>query len=545
MRKAHLALAAASLTLAAGVPAGAQVGGLPPGNDERPNILVIITDDQATSLFNRAVMPGVFREIVDKGVNFKRAYVNTSQCCPSRSQILTGLYGHHTGVDKNRVNLLHPTFIDLLKDEGYRTMLVGKYLNSSPCTPRSEFDVFACLRTSKEHVSLMNPSLTINGREIRRRGYQTEILAKILKRKIRTTPDDQPFAAIYATTSPHMPANDDRYEHLKVSPRRPPNFDHANDPESSPAYLGRPALTREEIDRIDETYTKMTRATRALDDSLVKLLNGLGDRARNTVVFYLSDNGYMYGEHRLKKKVAPFEESVRVPFAVRIPRTIGLPGLPSESLVQNVDIAPTIAEIVGREWTVDGVSLLPVLTTPVTEVRDAALLENCQGERHPCFGTAPRGSGTIPSFWGVVTDRYKYVEYLTGQVHMYDLLADPFELEDLSNDPQQVTTRSSLAQRLTTLREPPPVRTTIVSGPRSVTPKRSVSFRYFSHWRDSTFTCSLVHNGIPGPREACEPFGQTFTDLAPGEYEFQVWARDPRGVEQTAPTTRSFTILEG
>ena len=108
--------------------------------DARPNILLLISDDQAWSVFNRDLMPTVYGQLVDKGVLMRRAYVNTSLCCPSRAQILTGLYEHNTGVDANEIPLTRPTLPQALHDRGYRTMLAGKYLNSWPCEPRPEFD---------------------------------------------------------------------------------------------------------------------------------------------------------------------------------------------------------------------------------------------------------------------------------------------------------------------------------------------------------------------------------------------------------------------
>ena len=116
---------------------------------ERPNILLLISDDQAWSDFSPTLMPSVYEQLVDQGVLFKRAYVNTSLCCPSRAQIVTGLYEHHTGVDTNTVPLERPTIIEALHDVGYRTMLAGKYLNSWPCTPRPEFDRWACVSTPR------------------------------------------------------------------------------------------------------------------------------------------------------------------------------------------------------------------------------------------------------------------------------------------------------------------------------------------------------------------------------------------------------------
>lgn len=509
----------------------------------RPNVLVIVTDDQASALFNRSLMPNVFSKIVDRGLMFDRAYVNTSQCCPSRAQILTGLFGHHNGVDGNSVKLEHPTIMELLRDEGYRTMLAGKYLNSWPCKPRWEFAVLACIRGQNRHASLSDPVVYRDGVSKRKRGYQTEILANILAREIAATPADQPFAAIYSPTSPHMPANDDRYRSMPVAPHRPENFDRAPEGGTAPPFATRDPLTDEEIAKIDLTFRRMSRATRGLDDSIGGLLDSLGDRAQDTIVFFISDNGYMYGEHRLRKKVAPYEESVRVPFAVSYPAvTQTVPGSVSSALVQNVDIAPTIAELVGRQWGSDGVSLLPLLSTPQAVVRDAALIENCQGEKYPCYGIADMGSRTIPSFWGVVSDGYKYVEYLTGHKELFELTSDPFELTNLTGNDSYAAIKDAMARRLLLLRQPPPVETTIVSGPNGVIRRKKGTFRYFTHDRDSVYLCRLTIGDVVGAWELCPRFTAQIGPLEAGEYVFEVAAQDRRGVTDPTPARQAFVI---
>lgn len=114
----------------------------------RPNILLIISDDQAWSNFSRRLMPAVFTDIVDRGALFTRAYASSSVCCPSRAEMFTGLYEHHTNVDSNMVPLLRPTVAMALHDAGYRTMMAGKYLNSwASCAPRPEFDRWSCVST--------------------------------------------------------------------------------------------------------------------------------------------------------------------------------------------------------------------------------------------------------------------------------------------------------------------------------------------------------------------------------------------------------------
>ena len=111
----------------------------------RPNILLIVSDNQAWSDFDRQLMPTVFSQLVDQGVVFRHAYVNTSLCCPSRSEY-DRARRDHTGVDANDSPLLRPTLPQSLHDAGYHTMLAGKYLNSWPsCDPRPEFDRSLCV----------------------------------------------------------------------------------------------------------------------------------------------------------------------------------------------------------------------------------------------------------------------------------------------------------------------------------------------------------------------------------------------------------------
>lgn len=539
-----VAVSLAVLALSAVLPARAQVPDQA-SQAPRPNILVIVTDDQAWSVFNRQTMPNVYDRIVDRGILFERAYVNTSQCCPSRAAILTGTYAHHNGVDGNSVKLLHPTFAEMLHDEGYRTMLAGKYLNSWPCKPRAEFEVLACVRGANEHAPLVDPVVYRDGERKRKKGYQTEILARILSKEIQATPFDQPFAAIYSPTSPHMPANDNRYRSMPVAPYRPGNFDKAPAGGTAPSYATRRPLRQAEIDKIDMTYRKMTRATRGLDDSIGRLLDSLESRLDNTIIFFISDNGYLYGEHRLRHKVAPYEESTRVPFAVSYPAMMGgSAGNGSQALVQNVDIAPTIAELVGRAWGADGVSLTPLFRSPQAAVRDAALIENCQGIKYPCHGIASRGSRIIPSFWGVVTDRYKYVEYLTGHKELFDLQSDPYELVNLTGDESHSTVKQALAQRLLLLRRPPAPETTMVAGPRGESPEGDVAFRYFSQHRDTAFVCRLNVGDTAGAWRSCNRFEQAFTGLLPGTYEFEVAAQF-NGLSDPTPAVRSFEVVAG
>ena len=188
-----------------------------------PNILLIVSDDQAWSTFSPQLMPSVYSQLVDQGVLFKRAYVNTSLCCPSRAQIVSGLYEHDTGVDQNEVLLRRPTFPMALHDAGYRTMLAGKYMNSWPCDPRAEFDEWACVATPEiSSLSLVDPKVNIDGVWQTKTGYEPDVLQGLASDFIKNTPADQPFFVMYTPTTPHLPADDTRYADMPVSPPRGP-----------------------------------------------------------------------------------------------------------------------------------------------------------------------------------------------------------------------------------------------------------------------------------------------------------------------------------
>jgi len=168
----------------------------PAEGEARPNILVIVTDDQSRTNFTRELMPNVFAELVDQGVRFNRAYVATSLCCPSRAQILTGLYEHHSGVDGNLVPLERPTIVEALDMIGYRTSLAGKYLNSWPCEPRQEFDQWVCSGEGRSSYSMMDPTLNVDGEWITFDGYTTDILADYTADFINGTPEGESFLAL-------------------------------------------------------------------------------------------------------------------------------------------------------------------------------------------------------------------------------------------------------------------------------------------------------------------------------------------------------------
>ncbi len=510
-----------------------------------PNILVLVSDDQTKVTFNRQLMPSVFAQLVDKGVQFNRAYVNTSLCCPSRSQIMTGLYGHHTGVDDNTVPLSRPTIIQALHDAGYRTGLAGKYLNSMNCDVQAGFDDWVCQKMGLGSF-YNDPILNVNGVTSQYMGYTTDILANYTAGFIQSTPADQPFFAIYTPISPHLPGNDARCTQ-PVTAYRPPSFDEDNAAHKKPAYLQQTPFTANEIATVDSDHAAMIRATTCLDGAMGTILAALGDREQNTFVVYLSDNGFLYGEHRWRGKAVPYEESTHLPFVVRYPALVPETApFKSNALVENVDVAPTLADLAGIPWGADGLSLLPLIKKTATSIRSAALLEYCEGISYPCLVPKPGEEGAyfVPSFTGVVWGRYKYIEYVTGEKELYDVVADPFEMTNHAGDltGSWPATQSLGAAQVQQLMAAPAVDTTIVSGPKGAVAPGTYSFVYFSQSRLATYQCRLDVGATLGNWFPCNGQSASVTVTDPGTYTLEVQGTDEGGQTDPSPATRSFTV---
>ena len=501
----------------------------------RPNVLIILTDDQVASNFTRSLMPNVFSELVDQGVRFNRAYVETPLCCPSRAQLMTGLYAHHTGVDGNDDPLgpARPTVAEALQDSGYQTMLAGKYLNSESCDPHPGWDRWVCVKGT----SVVDPLLEIDGVPVPTKGYQPDILAEYASSFLETADPTRPFFIEYAPTVPHLPADDPRNEDLVVDPARPPSYDEDTSAGGKPAFLHRPPLTGYERARIDENHDRMTRVLQPLDDAIGSLLDSLGERERDTMVLFMSDNGFMYGEHRLTSKFTAYEESVKVPFVIRYPALVpaGSP-FSSSALVSNVDVTPTILELAGVPWIADGKSLVPLLSRTRSSVRSALLIEHCHASARLCLPGAD-DPHELPSYFGVVTGRHKYIEYATGERELYHLRADPHELDNLAVTEGAAVLEGRMRALLHgLLAEPaaPPV--TLVTGAAGSTSDRTPTFRFFSPNLPSRLSCR-----VDGAAWSPCSSPTTLSPLPDGEHTFEVRATDEAG-RQGPLVSRSFSL---
>jgi N-acetylglucosamine-6-sulfatase len=389
--------------------------------DERPNILLIVTDDQR--LGTMEYMPQTQSLIFDQGVTFSNGFVTTPLCCPSRASILTGMYAHNHNVRENEDKLQHTTFMEVLHRNGYYTGLVGKYLNSWNGEPRAEYDYWVSY--AKGETRYYNPRLNVNGEWKRHQDqyvtyalgdYAVEFLGKASKQR-------KPFILLFTPNAPHLPttpAKEDEGLLTDLPPYRPPSFNEADMSDKPEWIANRPLLTEDEIKAIDKYRRDQLLTLIALDRTIGRVISTLKDTGEldNTLIVFISDNGVFWGEHRFDTaKNRYYDENVHVPFAIRYPPLIPKPYIENK-IVANIDIAPTVFDLAGIPIPVyvDGVSMLNLLKREGTW-RESLLLE---------------GGVLDGSYVGIRSEQYFYGEN-DGYPEFYDMQKDPLQLDNLTN----------------------------------------------------------------------------------------------------------------
>ena len=395
-----------SLAAATGCGGGGSDSGTvpgPPPPKRPPNIILILTDDQDVQLGSLDYMPQVKAQLANQGLTFSNYFVPLSLCCPSRTTILRGQFPHNSQVMTNNLplggfekvyadNLESSTLATLLHGAGYRTVLMGKYLNGYPDTASPTYippgwDEWYSPSAGNPYTEYLY-TLNENGKLVPYFSTPSDYLTDVIAGKAvdfiqraSSTPD-RPLFMYFASYAPHAPSTP-APRHANLFPGamapRPPSF---NEPDVSgkPAYVAtRPVLTQAQIDSIDADYRKRIQSLQAVDEAVGAILSALAATGRlsNTYIFFTSDNGYHMGEHRLLPgKYTPYETDIHVPMIVRGP---GVPaGLVRDQITANVDLAETFTELAGITQLPfsDGRSLVGLLlAAPISTWRQAFLLE--------------------------------------------------------------------------------------------------------------------------------------------------------------------------
>jgi len=432
-------------------------------DDSRPNIILIVTDDQPPDTID--MMPTLRDELAAQGIVFTDGFVTTPLCCPSRASIFSGLYAHNHNVHNNRppdggapAFDASSTIATWLSDSGYQTAFFGKYMNSyellepAGVVPPGWGEWKAFMGGTQPHQLFYNYSMSDNG-EIIQFGdapddLSTDVISNFAYEYIVAS--DGPFFMEVSYYAPHQPRrwaerHDDMFRtNEQVTARRPPNFNE-EDISDKPAWLG--LIGREDGERNNTVYQQALRSLQAVDDGIRDILSALdciGQR-ENTMIVFISDNGVTWGEHGIPNgKNCPYEECIHIPFVVYYPGGIDQPH-EDDRLVLNIDLAPTFADLAGAPVPVDvdGTSFLSLFNDGGDmEWRSDFLFEH--------WPTNEGDGSLVPEFYGVRTTEWKYVEYVTGEHELYDLVNDPYELENLFGLPGYEEIAAQLAEALAT-----------------------------------------------------------------------------------------------
>lgn len=465
----------------------------------KPNIVIIVSDDhafQTISAYGSKLMqtPNIDR-IAREGAIFNKAYVTNSICGPSRAVMLTGKYSHKNGFKDNENSSFdgsQNTFIKELRAGGYETAWVGKWhLETEP----QGFDFWQVLPGQGHYY---NPDfLMMDGSQKRIEGYVSDITEDLAENWLDTREKSKPFCLVIGHKATHrtwIPDTTDMGMFDKVDFPLPATFyDNYENREAAKVQDMTIAETMimgydlkmfpDDQEIIDGNITRMNAAQRAkfdayytpiqvdlearnlsgkaltewkyqrymrdylstaasLDRNIGRTLDYLDKHqlTDNTIVVYISDQGFYMGEHGWFDKRFMYEESFRTPMVMRYPGVIK-PGTVSNHLVMNLDLAPTLLDAAGVAipQDVQGESLLPVLNNKKAKGRGALYYHYYENGEH-----------AVSPHFGIKTKRYKLIRFYdrVNSWELYDLQKDPHEMNNLYGKKEYEKLGASLKKQL-------------------------------------------------------------------------------------------------
>ena len=436
----HVALAAADVQKLDRVP-----------NATPRNVVFVLVDDHrydALGFMNHPFLKTPNLDALAKnGAHVRNAFVTTALCSPSRATILTGRYAHqHKVVDNNNPVPPGTTFFpQYLQAAGYQTGFFGKWHmggGEESDDPQPGFDRWVSFRGQGTYLP-NRFGLNVDGKHIPQKGYVTDELTNYAIEWLAGRDKNKPFFLYLSHKAVHsefIPAerHKGRYKDAVFTPPRT----MADTPENR---RGRPMWVQNQRNSwhgvdfpyhsnldVAEYYKRYCETLLAVDDSVGRLMDHLRGEGLldSTLIVFMGDNGFLFGEHGLIDKRCAYEESMRVPMLAHCPQLIK-PGTVVTKLVANLDVAPTVLDAAGLvpPKDMEGRSILPLLSGEQPAAggwRDHLLYEYYWERNFP----------HTPTQHAIRTERYKYIHYhgVWDTDELYDLQSDPQETNNLAND---------------------------------------------------------------------------------------------------------------
>ena len=420
----------------------------------RQNIVLILTDDQRPNTLQ--YMPNVTSELVANGVKFTHSFDNNPLCCPARATILTGQTSGDNGVWFNTDSPIGgfqafkphggQTVVKWLHDAGYHTGFIGKFMNGYKYSTGNykwilpgtdEWDAFLLDGTAQTKTGCSpkgyyatcyshNGTLETHGPS----DYSTTTSGAKAVDFIDSTPANQPLFLYYAPRAPHLPIIPEN-KYVNACPTlpllRPPSYGELI--QHGPAFMeSLKKISAKVAASYDLEWKNSCRTLLSVDDQVKNIVQALQDTNRldNTLILYASDNGFLFGEHRWKGKIVPYDEASNVPVVIR-DDAYGTAGTVDDHLITNMDYTATFLDAAGVSapagYRMDGQSMLPLIGGSGTwNNENAVLIEHSGGDK-------------VPPYCGVRVSGWLYTRYATGEEELYDMTSDPYQLTNVAGQP--------------------------------------------------------------------------------------------------------------
>ena len=465
MNNRTLTLALATIPFALSVQAGQSK------KSQKPrNVIFILSDDHRYDFMGFTQKVSWLKTpnldyLAQNGAHIRNAFVTTALSSPSRASILTGLFSHEHKIVDNEAPLTPGLtfFPSYLQKNGYKTAFFGKWhMGNTDDAPQPGFHHW---ESFKGQGSYFKVAMNVNGKQVvyPDSAYISDLLTSHAENWIKENKQKPFFVYLshkavhddFSASKKHAGAYKNKPIPYPASfnnpnygiPRLPFSADSLKSPLTGNQWYGvdmKPDWVKNQREswhgvdyayhgrkKFEDEFRKYCESLTSLDESIGNLLNFLKQENldENTLIIYMGDNGFCWGEHGLIDKRQAYEESIRVPLLAYCPGYIK-PGITIDNMVQNIDIAPTIMDFTGlkKKKHMRGESFLPLLKgETVKDWRTTLYYEYFWEYDYP----------QTPTTFSVRTDRYKYIRYygIWDTNEFYDLQNDPNELHNLINEP--------------------------------------------------------------------------------------------------------------